>query len=348
MPQNDYESTDKSYAIQIDNLSKTYKNIEAVKGLSLKVPHGCFFALLGPNGSGKTSTLRTLATLTSADSGSVIINGIDACKNPREVRKHIGFVGQEISLDKILTGEEHLRFTSDLHHLSRHQRKQRIETVIEQLDLGDWVKRRTGTYSGGMRRRLELACALLHNPKIFILDEPSVGLDPESRHLIWNILKSCVNAGRTVLMSTHQLDETESLADQIAIIDQGKVIDIGSPSQLKEKVGSEKLIVRTKEFCTPEEAKLASAIVNEINGVEQIIINPCQGYALTVILNEEGKTPEIINSIHDAGLPLFSYSNSKISLDDVYLQSTGRTLIDAELATVGTRDLRKERKQSMR
>ncbi len=348
MPQNDCESPNNSYAIQIDSLRKTYKNIEAVNGLSLKVPHGCFFALLGPNGSGKTSTLRIMATLTSADSGCVIIDGIDAHKNPRELRKHIGFVGQEASIDKILTGEEHLRFTADLHHLSRRQRKQRIETVIEQLDLGDWIKRKTGTYSGGMRRRLELACALLHNPKIFILDEPSVGLDPESRHLIWNILKGCVNAGRTILMSTHQLDETESLADQIAIIDKGKVIDTGSPSQLKEKIGKEKLIIRTKEFCTPEEAKLASSILKGKSGVEQIIINPCQGYALTVILNKEEKTPEIIHSIRDAGLPLFSYSNSKISLDDVYLRSTGRTLIDAELATVGTRDLRKERKQSMR
>ena len=348
MLEENHESPRNRYAIQINHLRKAYKNIEAINGLSLKVPHGCFFALLGPNGSGKTSTLRILATLAAADSGSVIIDGIDAHKNPREVRKRIGYVGQEASIDKILTGEEHLRFTADLHHLPRNQGKERIEAVIEQLDLREWIKRRAGTYSGGIRRRLELACALLHNPEIFIMDEPGVGLDPESRHLIWNILKGCVNQGKTILMSTHQLDETESLADQIAIVDKGRILAEGSPSELKEKIGKEKLTIRTTEFCTSEEAEAVSTILKSKIGVEEIIINPCQGYALTVILNQLEKTPEIIDTIHYAGLPLFSYSNSKISLDDVYLRSTGRTLIDAELATVGTRDLRKERKQAMR
>lgn len=336
------------HAIEIKNLHKAYSGTRAISDLSLNVPAGSFFGLLGPNGSGKTSTLRILATLASADSGEVLINGIDARKNPREVRKLIGYVGQEASIDKILTGAEHLRFTSDLHHLSSRERNQRIEAIKEQLELGDWLYRRTGTYSGGMRRRLELACALLHNPMIFILDEPSVGLDPESRHLIWNVLKSCANAGQTILMSTHQLDETESLADQIAILSEGQIIASGTPDKLKNEIGKEKLTLKIREFSNPEEAKNASRIIKAETLAEEVIINPCQGYALNVISKSQGTTEKILDSIQRTGLPLFSYSKSNISLDDVYLKTTGRTLIDAEIATAGTRDLRKERKQSMR
>ena len=335
-------------AVEIKNLHKNYSGTRAISDLSLNIPAGSFFGLLGPNGSGKTSTLRILATLTSADSGEVLINGINVTNQPREVRKLIGYVGQEASIDKILTGAEHLRFTSDLHHLSNTERNQRIQAIREQLDLGDWLNRRTGTYSGGMRRRLELACALLHNPMIFILDEPGAGLDPESRHLIWNVLKSRANAGQTILMSTHQLDEIELLADQVAIMSEGQVIASGTPIDLKNQIGKEKLTLKIREFSNPEEAKNASGIIKSGGLAEEVIINPCQGYALNVISKFNGTTEKLLDSIQKTGLPIFSYSKSSISLDDVYLKHTGRTLIDTEMATAGTRDLRKERKQSMR
>lgn len=335
-------------AVALNRVSKTYKDLSALNDLTLSVPAGCFFALLGPNGAGKSTTLKILSTLTSSDSGDVLINGIDVNTSPREVRKLIGYVAQDTSVDKVLTGYEHLTFSADLHHLPRPLRQQRIAAVTEQLAMGDWLHRRTGTYSGGMRRRLELACALLHEPSIFILDEPSVGLDPESRHLILNVLRGCVNAGRTVIISTHQLEEVELLADQLAIIDQGHVIAAGTPTSLKKKIGSDKLTIKLREFTTPEEAQLACKALSELSGIKEVIINPCQGYALTLIIEDKTVSEHALARLAEAGLPLFAYNLSKISLDDVYLRETGRTIADAELSAVGLRDLKRERKQAMR
>ena len=335
-------------AISIKNLSKSDKNTQALNNLSLNIPFGCFYALLGPNGAGKSSLIRILATLMGSDSGEVWINGIDALKKPREARTQIGYVAQESSLDKILTGYEHLIFTADLHHLPRKIKKERIDEVIEQLNMSEWVYRRTKTYSGGMRRRLELGCALLHKPKIFILDEPSVGLDPESRQLIWEVLKASVENGQTVLLSTHQLQEVEQLADQLAILDHGKLIAAGKPKTLKEKIGGQKLTLRIREFSNQTEAKATSDALIRRADIDNIIINPSQGYSLTLITAKEANSDEIVNEVQKQGFPIFSCARSSISIDDIYLKATGSTIADAELSALGARDLRKERKEAMR
>jgi len=348
MPTNYAEAGINRPAISIKNLSKSYKNTQALNNLSLTIPHGCFYALLGPNGAGKSSLIRVLATLTGADSGEVLINGIDAFKDPREARTQIGYVAQESSLDKILTGYEHLTFTADLHHLPKKTKKTRVDEVIEQLKMSEWIQRRTKTYSGGMRRRLELACALLNKPKIFILDEPSVGLDPESRQLIWDVLKASVENGQTVLLSTHQLQEVEQLADQLAILDNGKLIAAGSPKILKERIGSQKLTLKIREFSNQSEAKATSEALLRRADVDNIIINPSQGYSLTLITTKEANSDEIIHEVQKHGYPIFSCTKSSISIDDIYLQATGSTIADAELTALGTRDLRRERKEAMR
>ena len=348
MPKNYAEAGINRPAISIQNLSKRYKSSQALNNLSLTVPFGCFYALLGPNGAGKSSLIRIIATLMGADTGEVWINGIDAFKHPREARTQIGYVAQESSLDKILTGFEHLTFTADLHHLPNKTKKIRIDEVIEQLKMGEWIQRRTKTYSGGMRRRLELACALLNKPKIFILDEPSVGLDPESRQLIWDVLKASVENGQTVLLSTHQLQEVEQLADQLAILDNGKLIAAGSPQTLKNSIGAQKLTLRIREFSSQKEAKMTSDALIRRADIDKIIINPSQGYSLTLITKEEANSDEIIQEVQKQGYPIFSCAKSSISIDDIYLKATGSTIADAELTALGTRDLRRERKEAMR
>jgi ABC-2 type transport system ATP-binding protein len=219
--------------IVLDHLEKSYGTISALRDLSLQVPEGCLYGLLGPNGAGKTTTLRILATLLAPDLGNVRIAGLDALKDQRDVRRLIGYVAQEVAIDKILTGRELLELQGDLYHLRPKQRNQRIDELIEMLGMDPWIDRRCGTYSGGMRRRLDLAAGLLHRPQLLILDEPTVGLDIESRAVIWNVLRDLRDQGTTVLLSTHYLEEVEALADRMAIIDAGTVIAEGTPDELK-------------------------------------------------------------------------------------------------------------------
>ncbi|MFZ9560024.1 MAG: ABC transporter ATP-binding protein, partial [Vulcanococcus sp.] len=197
--------------LELENVCKRFgkgeKAVEALQGLTLQVPQGSLFGLLGPNGAGKTTTLRILATLLAPCSGTVRVAGLDALREPRQVRERLGYVAQEVALDKILSGRELLQLQGDLYHLNRDQRDGRIAELIELLAMGDWIDRRSGTYSGGMRRRLDLACGLLHRPEVLVLDEPTVGLDIESRAAIWAVLRQLRDQGTTVLLSSHYLEE---------------------------------------------------------------------------------------------------------------------------------------------
>ena len=204
--------------IELRQLSKTYGAVTALSNLDLSVPEGCLYGLLGPNGAGKTTTLRILATLLAPDGGSVQVDGVDALKHPREVRRLLGYVAQEVAIDKILSGRELLQLQGDLYHLSRADRDHRIDDLIDRLGMEPWIDRRCGTYSGGMRRRLDLAAGLLHRPRLLVLDEPTVGLDIESRSAIWQLLNQLVEAGTSVLLSSHYLEEIEALADRMATV----------------------------------------------------------------------------------------------------------------------------------
>ena len=335
--------------IKVKNLSKSYSDIDALKDLSMDIDSGILFGVLGPNGAGKSTLIKILATLVEPDSGEVFINNINLIKNPRKIRELIGYVAQDIALDKILTGRELLDFQSDLYHMKNNEKYERIKTLINQLEMNDWIDRKCGTYSGGMKRRIDLAAGLLHLPKVLILDEPTVGLDIESRNIIWQLLKDLKNEGMTIILSSHYLDEIDKLADSLVIIDDGKVIAQGKPALLKNKLGGDRITLKVREFSTHEESKKISEILSSINGISQIIINKAQGYSINFVVDkQEDFLTKLKVELAFSKFEIFSLAQSQPSLDDVYLQATGKTLLDAEISMTGKRDLKKESKQSMR
>jgi ABC-2 type transport system ATP-binding protein len=292
--------------------------------------------------------LRILATLLAPDSGSVVVDGVDALQHPREVRRLLGYVAQEVAIDKILSGRELLQLQGDLYHLKRSDRDHRIDDLIDRLGMEAWIDRRCGTYSGGMRRRLDLAAGLLHRPRLLVLDEPTVGLDIESRSAIWQLLNQLVEAGTSVLLSSHYLEEIEVLADRMAIIDAGMVIAEGTPADLKQRLGGDRVTLRVREFSDAQEAARVRSVLEPIEGVREVVINRAQGFSLNLVIEGESVIGRLRDSLEGAGLPVFALAQSRPSLDDVYLQATGRTLMDAELAIAGQRDLKQEKRQSMR
>ncbi|MBL6738550.1 MAG: ATP-binding cassette domain-containing protein [Synechococcus sp. BS301-5m-G54] len=333
--------------IELRQLHKAYGAVQALRDFSLSVPEACLFGLLGPNGAGKTTAMRILATLLGPDRGSVEVAGVDALEDPRAVRRLLGYVAQEVAIDKILTGRELLQLQGDLYHLGRSDRNQRIDDLIDRLAMAEWIDRRCGTYSGGMRRRLDLAAGLLHRPRLLVLDEPTVGLDIESRSAIWELLRQLVEAGTSVLLSSHYLEEVEALADRMAIIDAGTVIAEGVPEELKRRLGGDRLTLRVREFSDPQEADRVRALLEPLEGVRQVVVNRAQGFSLNLVIEGEPVVERLRDRLAGAGVPVFALAQSRPSLDDVYLQATGRTLMDAELAVAGQRDVKQERRKSM-
>ncbi|WP_414578278.1 ATP-binding cassette domain-containing protein [Anabaena sp. CCY 9402-a] len=336
-------------AVLIQNLQKRYGTVEAVKDVSFQVEPGEIFGLLGPNGAGKTTTLRALCTLTTPDAGKIEISGISVLDNPRVARQRLGYVAQEVALDKVLTGRELLQLQAALYHLPGAVAKQRIQTVLDLLGLQEYADKKTGTYSGGLRKRLDLAAGLLHAPDVLVLDEPTVGLDIESRFVVWEFLRKLRESGTTVVITSHYLEEVDALADRVAIIDRGVVIAVGTPSELKDRVGGDRITLRIREFSPTEEAVQAKEILQELSFVKEVIINNAQGNSLNLVVTPQNDA--LINvqqTLNNAGLPIFGIAQSRPSLDDVYLAATGRTLMDAELAGVANRDPKAEKKQNMR
>jgi len=336
-------------AVFIQNLQKRYGNVEAVKDISFTIKPGEIFGLLGPNGAGKTTTLRILCTLSTPDAGIVEVSGISVLDNPRAVRRRLGYVAQEVALDKVLTGRELLQLQAALYHLPNTVVKQRIDTVLNLLGLQEYADKKTGTYSGGLRKRLDLAAGLLHAPDVLVLDEPTVGLDIESRFVVWEFLRQLRELGTTVLITSHYLEEIDALADRVAIIDRGLVIASGTPSQLKDKVGGDRITLRIREFSPLEEAEKAKEMLTALPFVQEAIVNSAQGNSLNLVVTPQTEALfQIEGAMKSAGLPIFGISQSRPSLDDVYLAATGRTLMDAELAAVSSRDPKAEKKQNMR
>lgn len=336
-------------SVLIENLQKSYGTTPAVKDISFQVEPGEIFGLLGPNGAGKTTTIRCLCTLAKPDSGKIEVCGVDAIANPKAARRRLGYVAQEVALDKVLTGRELLNLQAALYHLPKSAAISRIEQLIELLGLQEYADKKTGTYSGGIRKRLDLAAGLLHQPELLVLDEPTVGLDIESRFVMWDFLRQLKAAGTTVLITSHYLEEIDALADRLAIIDKGVVLAEGSPSQLKDKIGGDRVTLRVREFTPNEEADKAKHTLLSLPFVEEAIINEAQGNSINLVVQRQSNPlSQIEKALQDIGLPTFSMAQSRPSLDDVYLAATGRTLMDAELAAAGTRDLKKEKKQMMK
>ena len=317
-------------AVRIENLKKAYGETIAVDGISLNVTQGQIYGLLGPNGAGKTTTMRCLCTLTTPDSGVIEVAG---ATEPRAIRDRLGYVAQEVALDKVLTGRELLRFQAALYHIPPKQISDRIENVLNLMQLEPYADKLSGTYSGGLKKRLDLAAGLLHQPSVLILDEPTVGLDIQSRIAIWEFLRKLRASGVTVLISSHYLEEIDALADRVAIIDRGKIIAEGTTNELKTQVGGDRITIRIREFAERGEAEKAQKILQQLPIVQSITINAAQGNAVNLFVTPNANAiSEIQNMLTAVDISVFSLSQSRPSLDDVFLAATGQTLLDAEIA----------------
>lgn len=303
-----------------ENLVKTYDNgrIRALDGLSLDVSEGTVLGVLGPNGAGKTTTVRVLSTLISPDSGSAKVAGIDVIKHPEKVREVIGLSGQYAAVDETLTGWDNLIMFGRLYHLSPSQAKIRATELLEQFNLTDAAKRPIKTYSGGMRRRLDLAASLIVHPKILFLDEPTTGLDPRGRKEMWGVIKGLVEEGTTLLLTTQYLEEADQLADEIVVVDHGKVIARGTADSLKREIGGERLEVVVEltdlEKCKEIITKVASGKLNVEEDLGRVSGPVSTG--TRALIDAARQLDE--NSIHPLDIGL-----KRPSLDDVFIALTG-------------------------
>ena len=319
-------------ALSIENLRKSYGSQTAVDNVSLSVPSGQIYGLLGPNGAGKTTTLRCLCTLTKPDSGTITVAG---ATEPRLIRQRLGYVAQEVALDKVLTGRELLEFQAGLYHIPAKDIAARVSAMLNLLQLDEYADRQTGTYSGGLRKRLDLAAGLLHQPRVLVLDEPTVGLDIQSRLVVWQFLRDIKASGVTVLLTSHYLEEIDALADQVAIIDRGKVIAAGTPNELKNQVGGDRITLRIKEFAEITEAQQAQTLLDQLPFVRSSSINPAQSNAVNLVIKPtDNAIGSIQNVLSSTGLSIFSIAMARPSLDDVFLAATGQTILDADMAAM--------------
>lgn len=303
-----------------ENLVKTYRNgeVRALDGLSLDVEEGTVLSVLGPNGAGKTTTVRILATLLSPDSGSVSVGGIDVIKHPDKVREIIGLSGQYAAVDETLTGWDNLVMFGRLYHLGKKASIARADELLERFSLTESAKRPIKTYSGGMRRRLDLAAAIIVKPKILFLDEPTTGLDPRGRQEMWGVIKELVDGGVTLLLTTQYLEEADQLADEIAVIDQGKVIARGTSDSLKKEVGGERLEVIVED----SQLKLAAEIITRVSGTAAHIDESMRSISAPV-KNGTKSLMDALREFDDAKLHPLDIGLKRPSLDDVFLALTG-------------------------
>ncbi len=303
-----------------EDLVKTYRNgaVRALDHLSLDVEEGTVLSVLGPNGAGKTTCVRILATLLKPDSGRAMVGGIDVIKHPEKVREVIGLSGQYAAVDEILTGWDNLVMFGQLYHLGKKASIARAEELLERFSLTDSAKRPIKTYSGGMRRRLDLAASLIVKPKVLFLDEPTTGLDPRGRQEMWSVIEELVKGGVTLLLTTQYLEEADQLADEIAVIDHGKVIARGTSDVLKKQVGGERLeiVVESQNIAKTME------VVAAISGNKAILD---EGLRMISAPVSTGATAliETLRSLDAAGIHPLDVGLKRPSLDDVFLSLTG-------------------------
>lgn len=305
----------KNIAISVRNLKKSFGENEVLKGVSFDVQQGTMLALLGPNGAGKTTTVKILSTLLKANGGTATIEGHNVSKNPDKVRSVIGLTGQSAAVDELLTGRENLVMMGQLYRLTKKSAVARAEELLEEFDLVKAADRPTKTYSGGMRRRLDLAVSLIATPPIIFLDEPTTGLDPRSRLVMWDIIRRLMEKGTTILLTTQYLEEADQLADKIILINKGVVAAEGTASELKQKIGKDQFIV---SFATKKQLDQAQEALKDkashINHDELQIHIPIKGTGKDI--------QAILKTLDSKNIPIASTDIHKPTLDDVFLNIT--------------------------
>ena len=306
------------YAIEVENLVKKYGDFEAVKGISFKVNKGEIFAFLGPNGAGKTTTVHVLTTLLRLTSGKATVAGHDVVKKPMEVRKRIGIVFQDPSLDRELTAYENMYIHGRIYGLTGNKLEEKIERLLKFVELWEFRDKPVKTFSGGMQRRLEIARSLLHEPEILFLDEPTIGLDPQTRAHIWDYIKAMKEEhNMTIFLTTHYMDEAEQLADRIAIIDHGKIIAEGTANELKKLVGNDVVYLKLE---APEEVKCLKA--EFIKGCKIL----ADGKVQLEVENAAEALPKLFTLVQHLGVKILEVTYHRPTLNDVFLHLTGREI----------------------
>jgi ABC-2 type transport system ATP-binding protein len=303
--------------IEVRNLTKSFGKTQVLKGIDLHVERGTMLALLGPNGAGKTTTVRILSTLLGFDGGTVLVDGHDVTTEADKVRAVIGLTGQAAAVDELLTGRENLEMMGRLYRLTSASARARAQELLVEFDLVEAAGRPARTYSGGMRRRLDLAVSLIATPPVLFLDEPTTGLDPRSRLGMWEIIKNLLAGGTTILLTTQYLEEADQLADRIVVIDGGKVIAEGTPGALKSKVGNDRL-----ELTFPDYDSFTRALA-ELG--EDVIDSDAKEFSATVVIKDTNSdVRRALDTLAEAGIAVHSLAVHKPTLDDVFLSLTGK------------------------
>lgn len=309
-----------TYAISAVDLRKSYGKTEVLKGVNLQIERGTMLALLGPNGAGKTTTVRILSTLLSFEGGTATVDGLNVATQADKVRAVIGLTGQYAAVDEYLTGMQNLVMMGRLYHLNKANSVKRAHQLLEQFDLVDAADRKVKTYSGGMRRRLDLAISLIATPPILFLDEPTTGLDPRSRLAMWDVIRKLMDSGATILLTTQYLEEADQLADRIAVIDHGIVIAEGTADQLKAKVGTDR-------------AELTFNSLEDLEATKKHIKNSHvdkEELTLSFSIDTVSSFTKIMNSLEAAKIKVVSLDIHKPTLDDVFMQITGKPAEEIE------------------
>ena len=307
-------------AIDARGLRKSFGETRVLTGVDLTAPAGTLLALLGPNGSGKTTTVRILTTLLAPDGGSATVGGHDVTREGAAVRRSIGLTAQHATVDELLTGRENLELFAGLHHLSGRNARRRAAELLERFDLAAAANRRVGTYSGGMRRRLDLAASMVAAPRILFLDEPTTGLDPRSRAELWSVIRELLAAGTTILLTTQYLEEADQLADRIAVISGGRIVAHDSPDALKRQVGSERLNLRLER---PEDIPRADALLS--TDADSAATGPhvdAGAREITMAIHHPDQLRHALMRLHQADIAVAQVELRTPTLDDVFFELT--------------------------